>query len=200
LQPAQAPPIPEEADAQATAQSLKDIHDHLQAEILRAQHRYQESADRRRSPAPAFKEGDKVWLNAKNIVTRRPSRKLDHRRLGPFTISKVISHWVFRLELPASIRIHPVQHVSLLDPAHDDPLPGQRIPPPPPVEVEGEEEWLVDEILDSRIRRRRLQYLVQWTGYEQPDWQPAENVNELEAVDTFHRRYPDKPGPLPLDN
>jgi len=38
--------------------------------------------------------------------------------------------------------------------------------------------------------RRRLQYLVK------SDWEPAENVNELEAVTLFHEQYPDKPGPL----
>lgn len=70
-QPAQAPPIPEEVNAQETAQALKGIHEHLQTEILRAQHRYQEAADRQRLPAPAFKEGDKFL--AKREEQRNPS-------------------------------------------------------------------------------------------------------------------------------
>ncbi len=193
----QAPPIPAETDAQETARQLKEIQEHLQTEILRAQHRYSEGADRRRTPAPAFKEGDRVWLNTKNIVTRRPSRKLDHRRIGPYKIVKVVSPWAYKLELPDEVQIHPVQHVSYLDPVNEEPFPGQRTPPPPPVQVDGEDEWYVDEILDSRMRRRRLEYLVKWTGYEEADWRPAETLNELEAVDDFHRRYPNKPGPLP---
>ena len=42
-----------------------------------------------------------------------------------------------------------------------------------------------------------MQYLVRWVRYEEADWRAAELVNELEAVDDFHRRYPNKPGPLP---
>jgi hypothetical protein len=142
---------------------------------------------------PAFEEGDRVWLNTKNILTHRPSRNLDHRRIGNSKIVKVVSPWAYKLELPEEIQIHPVEHVSYLDPVDEDPFPGQRTPPPPP---DGEDEWYVDEILDSRMRRRRFEYLVKWTGYEEADWRPAETLNELEAVDDIHRWYPNKPGPL----
>ena len=42
----------------------------------------------------------------------------------------------------------------------------------------------------------KLQYLIKWTGYDRPDWQDATNVNGLQAIDVFHQRYPDKPGPM----
>jgi hypothetical protein len=92
-------------------------------------------------------------------------------------------------------------HFFLLMPAANDPYPGQRQPPPPPVEIDGEPEWYADAILDSRMfgRQRELQYLVKWTGYDQPKWEPATLVNGLEVIDRFHERYPDKPGPLPED-
>ena len=98
------------------------------------------------------------------------------------------------------MKIHNVFHVSLLDPAAADPYPGQVVPPPAPVEVDGEQEWHVEEILDSKLVRGRLRYLVKWVGYDQADWEPAENVNKLLAVEDFHRRYPNKPGPLPDDD
>ena len=66
--------------------------------------------------------------------------------------------------------------------------------------VDNIKEWHVEEILDSRIYRRHLQYLVKWVGYDQPDWEPAEGMNKLKVVDCFHERYPQKPGPLAEDD
>jgi hypothetical protein len=121
--------------------------------------------------------------------------------LGPFRIAQIISPHVYKLDLPASMRIHPVFHVSLLLPVADDPLPGQVHEPPPPVEVDGLEEWHVEDILDSRWERRgrggpRLKYTVKWAGYDQPTEEPAEYLEHAgEITANFHRRYPDKPGP-----
>jgi hypothetical protein len=133
-------------------------------------------------------------------MTRWPAYKLNKRH-GPFRVLEVLSPYAYRLELAEGMRIHPVFHVSLLEPAADDPYPGQRPNPPPPVEIDGELEWQVDEVLDSRWtgrgRNRKLEYLVKWTGYDQPLWEPAENVNKLEAVDRFHERYPGKPESMP---
>jgi hypothetical protein len=67
------------------------------------------------------------------------------------------------------------------------------------VEVDGEQEWEVEDILDSRWRYQKLQYLIKWKGYDDPSWEDARMVNRLEAIDLFHDRYPDKPGPLPED-
>jgi hypothetical protein len=196
----------DEADQRAhtAARFLSEVHDHLRAEIGRAQEKYAAGADARRLPAPTFLPGDRVWLDAHNITTRRPSRKLDHRRLGLFEVmadDRLRSPYAVRLRLPEAMQIHPVFHVSLLEHAADNPYPGHRIPPPPPVEVDGEEEYLVDEILDSRLfgRWKKLQYLVKWTGYDRPEWEDARNVNGLQALDRFHALYRDKPGPLEED-
>ena len=196
------PPVANDRDderAHGTARTLSEIHDHLRTELNRAQQRYQDNADNRRIAAPRFLPGDKVWLNARNIRTRRPSRKLDHRRLGPFEVlpdPRLSTPYAVRLALPESMNIHPVFHVSLLEHAADNPYPGQQQPPPPPIEVDGEEEYSVDEVLDARIRYRKLQYLIKWTGYDRPEWEDARNVNGLQAIDRFHELYPDKPGPL----
>jgi len=63
--------------------------------------------------------------------------------------------------------------------------------------VDGAEKHYGEEVLNARIFRRRLQYLVKFIGDDQPEWKVVEEVIELEAVDKFHERYPDNPRPLP---
>ena len=69
---------------------------------------------------------------------------------------------------------------------------------PSPVEVKGELEYEVREILDSKMERRRLFYLVDWVGYgpKEHTWEPATNVEQAkEAVADFHRAHPRRPSP-----
>ena len=92
--------------------------------------------------------------------------------------------------------MHPVQHVSLLSSVANDSLSRQRNPPPSSIIINDKEEYIVDEVLDARVRRNKLEYLVKWVGYDNPNWEKAKNVNGLQAIDRFHELYPDKPGPL----
>ena len=87
---------------------MKEITEHLQAEIFHVQYRQQEYADSKHRPALAFKVGDKVWFNAQNVTTQRPSRKLDHRRLGPYEIIKVVSPYAYKLQFLAAVQYHPI--------------------------------------------------------------------------------------------
>lgn len=91
-----------------------------------------------------------------------------------------------------------VYYISLLEKAVENSYPGQLVSSPPLVIVNNKKEFMVEEILDSRLlgQGKRLKYLMTWLGYTDPDWQDAENVNELQAVDEFHQRYPHKLGPL----
>ena len=107
-----------------------------------------------------------------------------------------MSPYAYELELPRELWIHPVHHVSLLDPVSRDPLQGQEITPPPPLEVDGDQEFQVERVEDSRMYRNQLQYLIRWTGYDQVTWEPAIDVDGLQALDAFHKKYPQKPGSL----
>jgi len=73
-------------------------------------------------------------------------------------------------------------------------------PPPTPVEVEGDLEYEIAKILNTKINKCKLLYYVQWLGYEGTDeetsWLPADEMGHAtDLVKEFHRRYPDKPGP-----
>ena len=94
------------------------------------------------SPAPVYKPGDKVWLDASDIKTTRPSQKLSEKRLGPFSILKQVSPNAYHLKLPAAFkRLHPVFNIVKLTPYEPDPIPGRSSSPPPlPMLIDGEEE------------------------------------------------------------
>jgi hypothetical protein len=79
-----------------------------------ANEKIKEFYDRRHRETPDFKVGDKVWLSHENISSDRPSRKLSHRRLGPYPIIAKVGSHAYKLALPHSMKIHPVFHVSLL--------------------------------------------------------------------------------------
>ena len=156
------------------------------------------SANRRRRTAPDLVPGQKVWLLRKHVVTRRPSRKLDVRRLGPYEIVEAVGRSAFRLKLPPSTQIHPVFHVGLLEPHAANTFPGRVVPPPIPEIVDSYEEYEVHKILDSRIRRRRIEYLVDWVGYDASErrWEPLSSLeNAKSAIASFHSLYPLRPRP-----
>ena len=103
---------------------------------------------------------------------------------------KEVSPYNYELELPASFRIQRVQPVSLLDPVVEDPLEGLEVLPPPPVEVDEEEEYQELSVEDSWMDRNQLQYLIQWRGYDSLTCEPAKVVDGLQAVGEFHQLYP----------
>src|ERR1700730_152508 len=137
----------------------------------------------------------------------RPSWKLSEKFLRPFEIIGKAGSHSFVLRLPEAMRaVHPVFHSSMLGPVTPNTIPNRIVPPPTPVEIDGDFEHEIAKVLDSKIDKRRtckLLYLVRWTGYEGTDeetsWLPAtELVNASEAVLDFHHTYLNKPGPLNL--
>ena len=107
-----------------------------------------------------LKVGDKVYLQSTNIQTSRPSHKLEHKCLGPYTIIEKIGHSSYKLALPASMKVHPVFNVSLLHRAPEDQFNHQPKPLPPVLTPDGEEEYVVEWILDSKKIGRQLEYYV----------------------------------------
>ena len=106
---------------------------------------------------PTFKVGDKVMVNAKNIKTKRKCKKADHKMRGPFKVKRLIGSYAFELALPYGTgKVHPMYHLSLLEPYHQNEIPGQRSPFPPPVVDLGDDIWEVGKISASRVHRRRV--------------------------------------------
>ena len=79
------------AEASLMARDLDSLHKHLKEQLRITLTAYEAATDHRRLPAPPFNVGTSVWLDARNIRTTRPAKKLDHKRLGPFTVTEVVS-------------------------------------------------------------------------------------------------------------
>jgi len=101
----------------------------------------------------------KMFLNERNIVTARSFKKLDDKMLDSFINLDFVDS-SYKLELSESMHVHDVFHSDLLRSAVDDFLPGQKNEFPGSIVINDEDEWEIDDILNSRRYRRRLQYRV----------------------------------------
>lgn len=152
-------------------------------------------ANEKRLPAPRYQVGDTVYLSLKNIALSRPSKKLDHLCAGPWRIIAMKTPLVAKLDLPFQLKVDNNFHVSLLRPAYVG-YPSQHQENPQPLEItpSGHEVHEVEAILDSRIRRKKVQYLVRWTGTNDTTWEPYEHLDNCrESLLDFHKTYPDAP-------
>jgi len=176
---------------------MRTAIDEAKSTIHKAQDDMKRYYDRRRTPAPVFKPGDKVFLDTSDIRTTRPSQKLSHQQLGPFVVERQIRPMAYRLRLPHWMKqLHPVFNIVKLTPAPDDPITGRKTEGHPlPIVIDGEPEWEVEEILDSHWHRERFQYLIKWKGYgrEHNSWESASEVSMPELTAEFHRKHPGAP-------
>jgi len=93
------------------------------------------------------------------MVGRRTDELME-RFVGPYRIKKIISMNVVELELPEAVRIYPIVNISRVC-RYRDQVERQKIVLPPPVVIEGEEEYKVEKILSKRKRYGKVEYLVQ---------------------------------------
>jgi hypothetical protein len=161
--------------------------------IVAAQDRQKTYADKKRRPH-TFTQGDLVLLATKNLHFKTGVKKLHPKYVGPFKILRMIGSNAAELQLPVAYsRLHPVFHVSLLQPYKDG---GSFTPlPPPPDVVDGEPFYKVERILghrSKRVGRRTIQeYLLQWLGYDSShnSWEPAAHLT-VDLLKDYHSKLP----------
>ncbi|MBW0468656.1 hypothetical protein O181_008371 [Austropuccinia psidii MF-1] len=116
--------ISQELPAGNLSTKLQSIHQLVKEELESEISRFKNYADRNRTIPPDFQLGDKLWLTSKNIKTTRPTKKLSERCLGPFEVLKKVGSHAYHLKLPLQWKsVHPVFHVSLLEPVMQSNIP-----------------------------------------------------------------------------
>lgn len=177
---------PELHAAMVAAKQLKDIHNTCGDGIKDAQRKTAAYLQNKRKTAPQLQEGDKVYLLTKNLKTRRPTKKLDQIKVGPFLIEEQKGPQNYRLRLPKDAKIHPVFHISLLEPADKD------TPLQTTFHYQDQEETTDDTWYDLE----RIccwdgnNYLIKWKNYPDSDntWEPVENLTHcLAHLQEFHK-------------
>jgi len=121
-----------------------------------AQQHYQKSADAQHFPTPDFKVGNKVFVKAQFFQTTQPSKKLSEKYLRPYEIIAQPGALLFTLCLLESMRsVHPVFHVSMLEPATSNTFSKRIQLVPTPVIIDREPEYEISWIVDSKIDRQQ---------------------------------------------
>jgi hypothetical protein len=99
------------------ASRIKQIHEDTWSSLKAAAETMKRQYDHKRRDSVKYKPGDKVYLEATNISTTWPSRKLSDKRYGPFVILEKVGELAYKLKLPEQWKaIHPVFNEALLTP------------------------------------------------------------------------------------
>jgi len=119
-------------------------------------------ADRKRGKGEKYRVKDLVLLSTKDLKWQMKERRLEKLMecfVGPYKIKGIISSNAIELELPKTIKIHPIVNVSRVQP-YKPQVEGQKKTPPKPVIIEGKEEFEVEKILNKQVVREKEKFLV----------------------------------------
>ena len=141
---------------------MKERHEEARAALVKSQEEMKRQADRSRKEAEEYRVGDKVLISTKDFLIelmKRATKKLMEKFIGLYMVKKIVSENAVELELPLLLRIRPVVNVRRIV-KYREQVEGQKKILPPPIEVAGEKEYEVEEILDKQERREKTKYLV----------------------------------------
>ena len=173
---------------------IKKIQKEAKAALGKAQEEIKKFMNRRQREEEEYRVGDLVLLSMKNLKWKmkgRRSEKLTEHFVGPYKVKGIVSSNTIELELPKSIKIHPVVNVSRVW-LYKPQVEGQKKIPPKLLIIEGQKEFEVEEILNKRTIRGKEKFLVRWKGYtvEEDTWENRKNLeNTKELVEEFERKY-----------
>jgi len=150
------------AGAEKFIKKMKEIQEKAKAALGKAQADMKKYADKKRSDVKEYKVGDLVMLSTKDLkyqMVERRTEKLAERFIGPYKVKEIVSSNAVKLELPSTVKIHPVVNISRIQ-QYIGQVEEQKKEQPAPVIIKGEEEWEVEQILNKRKVRGKDRYLV----------------------------------------
>lgn len=162
--------------------------------FTRAQERQKRYADKNRRPM-SYEVGDSVWVQTKHInLPVNNTSKLKHKYMGPFKIIRKINENAYELKLPATSKVHPVFNVSRLrrfvprlKPQINDDNEILQVPNI----IDDTEEYEVSQIINHRMRGKKMEYLIRWAGWSEyfNTWEPIDNLTHArEAIQQYHAK------------
>ena len=170
---------------------MKTALEEAQANLAHAQSRARFQANKSRREE-SYQVEDKVLLATHNLrIDQHLLTKLRRRWVGPFKVVKVISPVAYELDLPPDWKVHPVFHISNLRRYVRSEEFNRTEKPPPPILVDGEEEYEVEAILRHKGRGARRLYQVLWKGYPvtEASWEPESHLrNASSLLEDYLRR------------
>jgi hypothetical protein len=132
---------------------IKKVQEETEAALKQSAETMKRNYDRKKGDSREYTPGEKVWLEGTNITTNQPIKKLDDKRHGPFIIDKKVGESSYRLKLPTTWKkVHATFNEKYLSPFTPAQFPSQKLPdPPPPIITDDGEEYVVEEIMDSKL-------------------------------------------------
>ena len=173
-------PGPNAHRAMVTASDMTKLHEKMADAIIHSNSKIETRMNSKKKMAPQLKEGDKMYFLIKNFKTKKPNKKLDHVKVGPFLIKKVKKPFDYELDLPADAKIFPMFNIFLLEPAS----PGTPLATTFRYHTEKKDEYEMEKIL----RQNGQNYFIKWKncGETEDIWEPVKNFGNCQ---TFLRQF-----------
>jgi hypothetical protein len=127
-----------------------------------------------------FKINDKVFLNARNIISIKSFKKLNYKYYDFYTINKSINKISYKLNFSSIMKdIHDVFHVFFLKLANEKNDETSFF-----IWIKNEKQWKIEEIVDKRIKKNRTSYLVKWLEYSHSnnEWMKKEDMSNIKKT------------------
>ena len=183
----------------------------LQDQLVWAQQEQAHWANQNRQPHPGYEVDDMIYVDARHFTSKKNSKSLSMKNVGPWKIVCNIENKVYELDIPQQMRdteLTPVFHPWNLHLTPSDLFPRQVLEPGLSVLVsssnknKAHKKWEVFEMVNSQKTKKygvqyKATYANNWDNWNSnPPWQPYSNFeNSKHKIRVFHKAYPQKPGP-----